>query len=75
MPLKFSRVIKSTLTGNEEIYMSPAVYEEHSNSDIGGVNNPDITNETNGSIARKTINFLSNLKLEAMALETFKVEF
>jgi hypothetical protein len=50
-------------------------------SDIGGVENPTVPPSSDGSSDNniipnnKNIDILSNLELEPMALETFKIDF
>ena len=75
--------MRTTLTGNdakESPSMSQPVNEEHKNSDmldgIDNLSNPssaEISNDLKNATSQKYA--LSNLDLETMALETFRIDF
>ena len=78
-PIKIKKVVRTTLTGNDIIESPPLsqpVNEEHKNVDmINGVEPTDISSDLKNITSSKLLNALSNLDLETMALETFKVIF
>ena len=82
-PINFKKVTRTTLTGNDlkpQSVSEPVIDESHK-SDSDDVDNTliqlsDGISSNNISIFNNKIsNTLSNLKLEPMALETFKVDF
>ena len=80
-PVKFTHVIRTTLTGNDKKSpsVSQSLYEEH-NSDISDNDDlpiplPARDSSKTDSKLKKLPQILSNLKLEPMALEAFRVDF
>ena len=79
-PIKIKQVTRTTLTGNDKRSASQSPYEER-NSDISdGINDSAIplpvgASSTNHNTLKKLPQILSNLTLEPMALEAFRVEF
>ena len=83
--MKLKQITRTTLTGNEKLseptVSSSSFYEERSKSDIGEVENPTVPPSSDGSSDNniipnnKNIDILSDLELEPMALETFKIDF
>lgn len=82
-PLNFKKVTRTTLTGNDLKPQSASepVIDESNKSDSDNVDNT-LSHLSNGlssnnisTFSNKISNILSNLNLEPMALETFKVDF
>ena len=78
-PIKIKKVVRTTLTGNDIIESPPLsqpVNEENKNLDlINGVEPTDISSDLKNITSSKLPTDLSNLDLETMALETFKIIF
>ena len=78
-PIKIKKVVRTTLTGNDIIESPPLsqpVNEGNKNLDlINGVEPTDISSDLKNITSSKLPTDLSNLDLETMALETFKIIF
>ena len=78
-PIKIKKVVRTTLTGNDVIESQPLsqpVNEEHKNLDLmNGVEPTDMSSDLKNISSSKLLTALSNLDLETMALETFKITF
>ena len=78
-PIKIKKVVRTTLTGNDIIESPPLsqpVNEENKNLDmINGVEPTDMSSDLKNITSSKPLSALSNLDLETMALETFKITF
>ena len=77
-PIKVKQVTRTTLTGNDKRSASQPLEEERNSDASDAINDPPIhvgVSSTNDNTLKKLPQLLSNLTLEPMALEAFRVDF